>query len=101
MPRMLSAEAERLLSNVPDQFTFSCCDGSVFWNLRDLARAVSSMDHRVFSYHVSSEKNDFANWVSDVIGDHTLARELWKTKNSSTTLRRLTERIAFLESRRN
>lgn len=100
MPRMLPEEAERLLSNVPEQFTFWCRDGARFWNLRDLARAVSSMDDAVFSFHVNDQKNDFANWVADVVGDHTLARELWQTRNPATTLRRLAERVAFLESRK-
>ena len=100
MPRILASEAERILSNVPDHFVFRCRDGREFWNLSDLARAVSSMEHDVFSFHVNREKNDFATWVADVIGDHPLARELWETKNQSTTLRRLAERVVFLESRR-
>lgn len=100
MPRMLPDEAERLLSNVPEQFTFRCCDGAVFWNLRDLARAVSSMKGDVFSFHVNDQKNDFANWIADVIGDRSLARELWQTKNPATTMQRLADRVVFLESRR-
>ncbi len=100
MPRMLANEAERLLSNVPEHFVFRCRDGSQFWNMRDLARAVSSMQEDVFLFHVNREKNDFATWVADVVGDHVLARQLWDTKNQSTTVRRLAERVAFLESRR-
>jgi len=100
MPKLLPEEAERLLSNVPEQFTFRCQDGGVFWNLRDLARAVSSMNEEVFSHHVNDQKNDFATWIADVIGDHTLARELWQTRNPATTTHRLAERIVFLESRR-
>jgi hypothetical protein len=100
MPRMLPEEAERLLSNVPEQFTFRCRDGSVFWNLRDLARAASSMKEEVFTFHVNEQKNDFANWIADVIGDRSLARDLWQTKNPATTTRRLAERVVFLESRR-
>jgi len=97
---MLPGEAERLLSNVPEQFTFWCHDGSVFRNLRDLARAVSSMKDSVFAFHVNEQKNDFASWVADVVGDHSLARELWQTRNPATTTRRLAERVAFLESRK-
>ncbi len=99
MPRMLPAEADRLLSNVPAQFTFHCHDGQEFWNVRDLARAVSSMDRETFTHHVTAEKNDFANWIADVIGDHALARELWQTRSPAGITRRLAERIAFLESR--
>ncbi len=100
MARLLPSEAERLLSNVPEQFVFHCYDGTVFRNLRDLARGISSMNQEVFSFHVNDQKNDFASWVADVVGDHALARDLWRTKNPSTTLRRVAERVAFLESRR-
>ncbi len=101
MPRMLVSEADRILASVPEHFVFRCCDGSDFWNLRDLSRGVSNMKGDVFSFHVKGQKNDFANWVADVIGDHALARALWETRNPSTTLRRLAERVAYLESRRN
>jgi len=97
---MLPEEAERLLANVPEQFTFRTRDGAYLWNLGDLASAVSNMQDSVFSFHVNEEKNDFANWVADVIGDHALARELWQTRNPATTARYLAGRIAFLESRR-
>lgn len=100
MPRMLPDEAERLLSNVPAQFTFRCHNGEVYWNVRDLARAASSMKENVYTHHVNEGRNDFANWIADVIGDHALARELWETRNPATTTRRLVERVAFLESRR-
>jgi hypothetical protein len=100
MPRMLPEEAERMLSNVPEQFAFRSHNGDAYWNLRDLARAVASMDDALFSYHVNAQKNDFANWVADVIGDHKLARELWETRNAATATHRLAERVAFLESRR-
>jgi len=100
MPRMLPSEAERLLSNVPGQFTFRCSNGTVLWNLRDLSRAVGNMPDEVFSFHVSEHKNDFANWVRDIIGDQALARDLLQTRNVATTSRRLTERVAFLDTRR-
>ncbi len=100
MPRMLPEEADRLLSNVAEHSTFRCHDGQVFWNVRDLARAGSSMPEDVFTFHVNDQKNDFANWIADVIGDRSLARELWQTKNPATTMQRLADRVAFLESRR-
>ncbi len=100
MPKMLPEEAEKLLANVPEQFTFRSYNGDVYWNLRDLAQAVASMKDTEFTYHVNERKNDFANWVTDVIGDRKLARELFETRNPAKTARRLEERIAFLEARR-
>jgi hypothetical protein len=100
MARMFPAEASRLLKNVPEQFTFYCLDGSRFWNLEDLARAVGSMSEEVFAHHVNEEKNDFANWVFDIVGDHTLAHQLRSTRSLATTSRRLNERVALLLARR-
>ena len=100
MARMFPSEANRLLKNVPEQFTFYSHDGGRFWNLQDLARAVASMSAEVFEHHVNAEKNDFANWVFDVVGDHALAHELRNTRSLATTSRRLTERVALLEARR-
>ncbi len=99
MPKMLPEEAKKLLANVPEQFTFRSYNGDVYWNLRDLAQAVASMNDAVFTYHVNDQKNDFANWVADVIGDRKLARELRETRNPAKTAGRLAERVAFLESR--
>jgi len=100
MARMFPAEANRLLKNVPEQFTFYCQDGSRFWNLEDLAKAVASMSEEVFAHHVNTEKNDFANWVYDIVGDHALAHELRNTRSLATTSRRLNERVALLLARR-
>jgi len=97
---MLPSEAGRLLGNVPEQFTFRCNDGTVLWNPRDLSDAVGNMPDEVFSSHVNRQKNDFANWVRDVIGDHALARDLLQTRYVATTRRHLTERVAFLDARR-
>lgn len=100
MARILPAEAERLLGNVPQDAAFRSFNGEMYWNLQDLARALSSMDEPTFMHHVNEQKNDFANWTRDSIGDHALAKSLFETHSQATTARRVSERVAFLESRR-
>ena len=100
MARMTPSEAEQLLRNVPQDAAFRSYNGELYWNLKDLSRALSSMDEATFGHHVTSRKNDFANWTRDSIGDHALAKSLQETQNQATTARRVSERVAFLESRR-
>jgi len=100
MARMLPTEAEKLLGNVPQDAAFRCHNGEMYWNLRDLGRGLASMDEYAFKHHVNESKNDFATWIRDAVGDHALARNLWDTRNPATTSRRVSERVAFLESRR-
>ena len=100
MARMLPSEAEKLLSNVPQDTAFRSYNGEMYWNLRDLAHALSSMDESTFTHHVNEAKNDFANWTRDSVGDHALATSLFETRNQATTAKRVAERVAFLESRR-
>src|SRR3989338_10514517 len=69
-----------LLSNVPEQRYFKVADGTVLKNLSDLGAALLHMDENVFSHHVTSDRNDFFNWVRDVHKDQRLALELMHAK---------------------
>ncbi len=86
-------------NQVPDDKVFWCCDGRVFRNLRDLAEALKEMSGELYKHHVNSEKNDFSNWVHDVVGDVTLAYQLRKAKSRVTAARRVKERLDWLQER--
>ncbi len=66
---------------------FWVCNGEILKNLKELSNTLNKMSENVFKYHVTKEKNDFAEWVEKVFGDKTLARELkrLKTAKSSAT----------------
>ena len=89
-------EARKLLSNVPENQVFRCCDGRVLRNIRDLAKTLAHMGEDSFRYHAHQGKNDFSTWVSQIIGDEKLARHLRRTPDRSQTLKELSHRIAFL-----
>ncbi len=99
MARILREDAERLLGDVPDEYLFQCCDGRTLRNMRDLEKALISMADETYAFHSNTEKADFSVWVSDVIGDEKLARDLAKSPNQAQAARNVTSRAVFLESR--
>jgi hypothetical protein len=50
----------------------------------ELKDSLEGMPDDVFKYHVTKEKNDFADWVEFVLGDSELATGLRKSKKPST-----------------
>ena len=89
-------EAKKLLSIVPEHNAFRCCDGRVVRSVRDLGKTLAHMADDTFTYHANSNKNDFSNWIKDVIGDEKLARHLSRTSDRRQTLRELSDRITYL-----
>ena len=76
-PQEMSKEqAQKFLGKVPEEHAFWCHDGSIFRDMKDLAEGLVAMSDEVFAYHVNPEKNDFSNWVRDVLKDEKLASDL-------------------------
>jgi len=76
---------------------FFCANGDSFKNVIDLGNSLDSMDEKTFGAHVNSEKNDFATWIYDVVGDVALADTLRDLDNLEDTKREVKVRIEFLE----
>ncbi|MFH1521590.1 MAG: DUF5752 family protein [archaeon] len=88
---------EILIKNVPGHKVFFCNDGSTFNNLEELRKALISMSDETFNYHVNSEKNDFANWIYDVIGDIKLANNLRTVGDKKTMAKKIRTRISYIK----
>ena len=97
MPKIGKEKAVKILSNVPEENRFWCNDGKIFSNLFDLQNGLKDMNEDTFRYHVNKEKNDFYNWVKEVIEDEFLAKELKKTKGKKTFEKKLGIRIEKLK----
>ena len=69
-------QAEKFLAKVPEEYVFWCYDGRIFRDMKELAEGLVTMSDEVFAYHANPEKNDFSNWVRDVIKDEKLANDL-------------------------
>lgn len=89
--KVTRATAAKQLVCAPDAACFWVTDGSVLRDLTELALAFGSMDDTVFIYHVSGERNDFADWVEHVLEDAACAADLRATatpKKAATVVRR-------------
>lgn len=87
---------KKFLNFVEEGKEFYCKNGKVIRSLGELSREVKSLDEGTFNHHVSEEKNDFANWVNDVVGDAVLANRMKISKRQSTMSRALVARVARL-----
>ena len=66
-------------------------------NLEEFADGIGRISDDVFAYHVSGQKNDFAKWVQEVIGDSALARSLAGVSTKEDAARIVGERVDVLK----
>ena len=87
------------LEDVSGDKVFWCGDGKVIKNLAELASALEEMAEEIYLRHASGGKNDFSNWVRDVVGDAPLACQLKKARTRVTAARRVKDRLEWLKAR--
>ena len=68
------------LAHAVGEQCFWTTDGRVISNLIELQQALGDMADEVFVHHVTKEKNDFADWIENVLGDVELAKN-FRTAN--------------------
>ncbi|MDD4860337.1 MAG: hypothetical protein PHR56_09095 [Dehalococcoidales bacterium] len=91
--------AQKMLGDVPAETSFWCHDGRTLKNLAELQTALREMPDDTYQYHANDEKNDFSNWVREVIGDEKLALDLRRARSRNEAARLVGGRIAFLKSK--
>lgn len=64
----------------PEKY-FVLCNGSTIKDYKELAALLEIIGDDVFYYHVTSERNDFANWVRDVFEEEELAESIRHSKS--------------------
>lgn len=79
-----ASKAKNALVCAPDEQCFWVTDGKVLSNLVELKEALAQMTEDVFAYHVTKERNDFADWIEHVLGDAELATSFRKSKKPNT-----------------
>jgi hypothetical protein len=94
-------DATRILADAVGDKRFFCQDGHIFKNLSELAECLTRMREEVFRYHVTSEKNDFVNWVRDVLGDEILANKLNNVSNPLEASKMVINKMVWLQRNRN
>ncbi len=90
-------EAAQIMQNVSDDKAFWASNGSVLKNLGDLAMALEVMSSEQYRQHANYEKNDFCNWLNEVIRDDILAKELMHARNKESAIKKVKERIETLK----
>ena len=95
--RISKKAAREYLKDVPGDKVFWCNDGRIFRNLKDLLTGLKEMSKETFNFHANKERNDFSNWIRDVIGDVKLAEDLLKAKTKSAAAKIVRMRIKALE----
>ncbi len=95
----IKQEAQRFLANMPEDKIFWVNGGQVIRNMKELAEGLKNMPEETYTYHVNEQKNDFVNWVKDVIRDETLARDLRKASGRAQAARAVANRVSLLSKR--
>ncbi len=73
-------ETRRPTEAKPEQY-FILVTGVPLKNLRELAHSLENMNDWVFNHHVNDSRNDFSNWVRDVLEEHELSEEIRLVKH--------------------
>ncbi|MGV8150269.1 MAG: DUF5752 family protein [Candidatus Woesearchaeota archaeon] len=75
-PKVSKAKKTSLFLDLsPDKY-FVLCNGETIKDYKELAAILETVGDDVFYYHVTSERNDFANWINDVFGEHELSEKI-------------------------
>ncbi|NQV09340.1 FAD-dependent oxidoreductase [Candidatus Woesearchaeota archaeon] len=61
-------------------------DGKVLKDISGLIKELKSMSYNSFNHHVNQEKNDFANWIRDIIKEEKLANSISKSHSKKEIL---------------
>ena len=73
-------EAKKYLSDAAPEQCFWVNNGPVVKDLRELHDAFWSMTADQFAHHIRDGRNDFANWIADILSDNATAAKLKKAK---------------------
>lgn len=64
--------------NVSPETVFYVSNGKILNNIKELYHEINQMPDDVFFHHVNADKNDFSNWVREVMGEKALAAKMAK-----------------------
>ena len=92
-------EARKYLSDSPSEQCFWVNNGPVVKNLEELTSVLPQLSEDAFGHHVNKEKNDFSNWIKDIIGDKKLANDLLSSKTKESALKKLKDRLSSLKKK--
>ena len=72
----MDSKKNKILEDVSGDKCFWVNNGPVVRNIYEFADALEHMTAASFNYHVTSQKNDFSNWIEGVLGDKELGLKI-------------------------
>ena len=99
MVETLKQEVRKFLADVPEEYVFRCCDGHTLRNMKELGDVLKTMKEETYVSHANTEKNDFTNWVKDIIKDERLANDLQKAPSQTQAAKLVAGRMSLLAKR--
>ncbi len=88
-------QAKEFLRDVENAFFLN--DGRILYSVEQLLNSLNDMSDETFKHHVNKEKNDFRNWIVDIIGDKRLGKDIAKSKSKNAIKRKISIRIRQLK----
>jgi hypothetical protein len=85
------------LKDAPPEKAFWVSNGWVIKNLEELPNALENMSDETFANHVNLNKNDFATWTKEVIGDRMLSVTLQMVKSRRGAIDAVRRRLKQLK----
>ena len=95
--KKMGIDAKRILSEVQPEKAFWINNGPVLKSLGEFAQAAKKLSPSQFAHHASQQRNDFAKWVDEVIGDSTLAKRLRALKSPEAVSKAVGMRVEALK----
>lgn len=90
-------DAKKILSAVQPDKAFWVNNGPILKSLDEFAAAVRKLKPEQFMHHVNRQKNDFAKWISEVVGDGILAQRIRVLKTGDEMAKAVRQRIDSLK----
>ena len=87
------------MADVPEEYVFRCHDGRTLRDMQEFGEAFTQMTDDTFAFHANTDKNDFNNWLKDIIQDEKLARELERSTNRTRAAKNVADRVSFLKEK--
>lgn len=87
------------MADVPKEYAFRCHDGAILRNVKELGDTFNTITDEAYVFHANAKKNDFSNWVEDIIKDGMLANDLQKATNRAQAAKLVANRIAILSKK--
>ena len=93
--------AKKLLSDVPSSQEFLLHysgNKRIVKNLLDLRTELEHMGEDEFVHHVNEDRNDFAKWIEDAVGDEKLAHDVSAVTTREEIILLIKSRVEFAVS---